>query len=304
MSRGGCAGLYQGVLPATVDPGGISTLTFTIDNGANLIDAGSLAFIDNFPVGLIVAATPDANSTCGGTFNPAASATALAFTGGSVAAGQACTLSVDVQALRAGTLETISGDLTSDLPVTTPGASATLTVNEAPLTASMAFDPDTITRGGVSRLSYTLNNGTLTEATSVVLEDTLPADVTVAVTPNAQTTCTGGTLAAGAGGDTITFTGGVLAAGETCVISVDVTSVLAGTYPNETGSVTSSLGASAPAAATLTVDVADAPDFAKAFAPATVDPGGISTLTFTIDNTVNASSMWDRWRSPIISRTA
>jgi len=216
---------------------------------------GSLAFTDNFPDGLIVAATPDANSTCGGTFNPAASATALAFTGGSVAAGQACTLSVDVQALRAGTLETVSGDLTSDLPVTTPGASATLTVNEAPLTASMAFDPDTIAQGEVSTLGYTLNNSAAVGATSVVLEDTLPANVVLAADPDASTTC-GGTLTAGAGGDTITFTGGALAAGATCTLAVDVTSVLVGTYPNEIGSVTSSLGASAPAEATLTVNEA------------------------------------------------
>ncbi len=280
-------GFTKAFSPDTVDRGGVSTLTFTIDNGANLIDVGSLAFTDNFPVGLIVAATPNTNNTCGGTFNPAAADTALTFVGGSVAAGQACTLSVDVQALRAGTLDTVSGDLSSDLPVTTPGASAMLTVNEAPLTASMAFDPATIAQGGVSTLSYTLNNGALVEATSVALEDTLPADVVLAATANAQTTCTGGALNAAAGGDTITFTGGALAAGETCAISVDVTSVLAGTYLNETGSVTSSLGASAPAAATLTVDVVDAPDFAKAFSPDTVDPGGISTLTFTIDNTVN-----------------
>ena len=169
--------------PDTVDPGQVSTLTFTIDNGANLIDVGSLAFTDVFPVDLIVAATPDANSTCGGTFNPAASATALAFTGGSVAAGQSCTISVDVRALRAAPLTGASGDLTSDLPVATPGASATLAVNEAPLSVSISFQPPAIRAGGVSRLTYELRNEAAVGASLILLSDTLPADVVVADPP-------------------------------------------------------------------------------------------------------------------------
>ncbi len=278
-------GFAKAFSPDTVDPGEVSTLTFTIDNGANLIDVGSLAFTDNFPNGMIVADTPDESTTCGdGAVSAPAGGDTVSLSGGTVAAGQSCTISVRVQALRAGALENVSGDLTSDLPVTTPGASAMLTVNEAPLTASMAFDPDTIAQGGVSTLSYTLNNSAAVGATSVSLEDTLPANVTVAATPNAETTCTGGALNAAAGGDTITFTGGALAAGATCAISVDVTSALAGTYPNETGSVTSSLGASAPAEATLTVDEAAPLSVSMAFEPTAIRAGGVSTLSYTLSN--------------------
>ena len=115
-----------------------------------------------------MAATPNGSTTCGGAFTPTASATALAFSGGSVAAGASCTLSVDVRALRAGTL-------TSDLPVDTPGTEATLTVTAVPLTASMAFDSATIAPGGVSRLSYELENTAAIGATGVALSDTLPA---------------------------------------------------------------------------------------------------------------------------------
>ena len=73
--------------PDTIAPGGISRLTFTIDNGANLIDVGSLAFTDAFPSGLVVAGTPNGSTTCGGTFAPGASDVSLAFAGGAVAAG-------------------------------------------------------------------------------------------------------------------------------------------------------------------------------------------------------------------------
>ena len=273
--------------PDTIDPGGISTLTFTIDNGANLIDVGSLAFTDAFPSGLVVAGAPNASTTCGGTFAPAASDVSLAFAGGAVAAGDACAISVDVTSAVAGSYPNTSGALTSDLPDDAPPALATLTVDEAPLVVSMEFSPSTIAQGGVSRLSYDLRNGAAVGATSISLSDTLPADVVVAGVPDASTTCGGGTVTAAAGGDTVAFAGGAVAAGVSCTISVDVTSAVAGSYPNGPEAVTSSLGASTPVQATLTVDAADAPVFSKAFSPDTIAPGGISTLTFTIDNGAN-----------------
>ena len=271
--------------PDTIAPGGISRLTFTIDNGANLIDVGSLAFTDAFPSGLVVAGTPNGSTTCGGTFAPGASDVSLAFAGGAVAAGDACAISVDVTSAVAGSYPNTSGALTSDLPDDAPPALATLTVDEAPLVVSMEFSPSTIAQGGVSRLSYDLRNDAAVGATSISLSDTLPADVVVADAPNAATTC-GGTLTA-AGGDTIAFADGELAAGDTCAISVDVTSAVAGSYLNGPEAVTSSLGASTPVQATLTVDAADAPVFTKAFSPDTIAPGGISRLTFTIDNGAN-----------------
>ena len=81
---------------------------------------------------------------------PAASATSLAFTGGRVAAGQTCTISVDVRALVAGMLTGRSSSLTSDLPVAALGALATLIVNEVPLSVSMSFERPVI------RLTYML----------------------------------------------------------------------------------------------------------------------------------------------------
>ena len=272
--------------PDTIAPGGISRLTFTIDNGANLIDVGSLAFTDAFPAGLVVAGTPNGSTTCGGTFAPGASDVSLAFAGGAVAAGDACAISVDVTSAVAGSYPNTSGALTSDLP-DAPAATATLTVDEAPLIVLMEFSPSTIAQGGVSRLSYELNNGAAVGATSISLSDTLPADVVVADVPDASTTCGGGTVTAAAGGDTIAFADGELAAGVSCTISVDVTSAVAGSYSNGPEAVTSSLGDSTPASATLTVDAADAPGFTKAFSPDTIAPGGISRLTFTIDNGAN-----------------
>ena len=218
--------------PDTIAPGGISRLTFTIDNGANLIDVGSLAF------------TPSRrgrDGDGGGTFAPGASDVSLAFAGGAVAAGDACAISVDVTSCgKRGR---------SDV-----GPAGHL--NEAPLVVSMGFSPSTIAQGGVSRLSYDLGNDAAVGATFVVR--------------HAARRCDGGRDADGGGGRrTIAFADGELAAGDTCAISVDVTSAVAGSYLNGPEAVTSSLGASTPVQATLTVDAADALVFTKAFSPDT-----------------------------------
>ena len=283
-------GFAKAFSPATIDPGGVSTLTFTINNAANAINVEALAFNDNFPDGMIVAPDPDTQTSCtGGTISAAAGGASVGYSGGGVTAGASCTISVNVQAAGlVGPLENISGELTSDLPDDAPGARATLTVNEAPLSAAMAFTPTTIAQGGISTLSYTLSNGAAITATEVSLADMLPTDMTLADVPDARTTCTGGTLSAAAGGSDVSWSGGTLAAGETCTVSVDVTSSVAGSYTNPTESLTSSLGTSTPAEATLSVNAAGAPGFAKAFSPATIDPGGVSTLTFTINNAANA----------------
>ena len=162
-------GFAKAFSPARVGQGEISRLTFTIDNGANAIAVGSLVFTDGFPDGMVVPSAPrPADNDCGGTVSVPTGGTTLSLSGGRVAAGGTCTLSVDVRALRAGDLENVSGDLTSDLPVVTPGAAATLTVNPAaPLSVSMSFEPRMIRAGGVSRLTYELGNGTALAATLV-----------------------------------------------------------------------------------------------------------------------------------------
>ena len=282
-------GFAKAFSPATIDPGGVSTLTFTINNAANLIEVGSLAFNDNFPDGMIVAPDPDMQTSCtGGTISAAAGGASVGYSGGGVAAGASCTISVDVQAAGlVGPLENISGALISDLPDDAPGARATLTVNEAPLSAAMAFTPTTIAQGGISTLSYTLSNGAAIAATEVSLADTLPADMVVAAVPSAQTSC-GGTLTAAAGDTALTFTDGDLAAGETCTLSVNVTSAVTGSYTNPTESLTSSLGTSTPATATLSVNAAGAPGFARVFSPDTIAQGGETQIVFTVDNTAHA----------------
>ncbi len=207
----------------------------------------------------------------------------LSYTGGTVAAGSTCTVSVNVTGLATGAHVNTSDDLTSSLGNSGP-ATATLMVEPLP-TFAKAFTPAVIPAGGVSSLTFTIDNtGSTIAATALDFTDSLPAGMVVATPANASTTCGGGALTAADGSGVISYTGGTVAGAASCTVSVDVTGVTAGTWVNTTGNLTSSAGNSGPASATIIVDPVPLPPFAKAFAPALIQTGGISTLTFAIDN--------------------
>ncbi|MCG8458143.1 MAG: hypothetical protein MI919_17840, partial [Holophagales bacterium] len=58
-------GFTKSFSPSTISPGQTSTLTFTVDNTANPSDVGSFSFLDNLPVGLVVASPSNAVTDCG-----------------------------------------------------------------------------------------------------------------------------------------------------------------------------------------------------------------------------------------------
>ncbi len=238
--------------PDVIDQGLETVLTFTIDNSANLIDATSLAFTDPLNSGVFIAASPSAASTCGGTVNTS-NPSEIVFSGGTVEAGSICEISVTLRAFDFGTFDNVTSDLTSSLDPGEP-ATATLTINEVPLLLTKNFGPDTIEEGGISTLTFGFRNVATIGAADITLIDALPAGVTIASPVATLNTCPAGIIDAPAGGTTISFSGGTLGVGQGCTVSVDVTSSVAGVYPNTTDTVTSSLGTSVNASATLTVE--------------------------------------------------
>jgi hypothetical protein len=116
----------------------------------------------------------------------------------------------------------------------------------SPPSITSAFTPTSIPDGGTSSLSFTISDpnssGTLS---GVFFTDTLPADLVVD-NPNGENgTCgSSSTVTANPGASTISLSGGSLTGGTTCTVSVNVTSNVAGTYQNHTGTVTSSNGGS------------------------------------------------------------
>ena len=264
---GGCSSgtVLPGVQPPTITKafspnsilvGGTSTLTITLLN-PNATAAGLVAaFVDTLPSGVVVAAAPNAGTTCPGTGAVAASAGGGTVTlpathsipAGSGSSPGSCTVTVDVTGSTAGAfLDVIPANAlqTSNGSNTLP-AEATLTITPliapvvAPPTIAKAFNLPAIATGGVSQLVITLSNPNITAATlSAALTDTLPGGMVIATNPNASTTCTGsGAVAATAGGSSVTLPAtrtipaGVGTTPGSCTVTVNVTAPGCGNFIN------------------------------------------------------------------------
>ena len=276
-------GFSKAFAPTSIVSGGVSTLTFTIDNTASTVALANLAFVDNLPAGMTVATPPNASTTCtGGTLTASAGSGSIQYVGGSVAAGASCTVQADVTATTPGSYANGSSALTSDIG-SAGVANATLTVLEAPLFGK-AFAPATVALGAVSTLSFSIDNSAnVVDATGLDFSDNLPAGMVVATPANGSTTCTGGTLTAASGTTVVSYSGGMASAGAGCSVQVDVEAQAAGTLNNTTGDLTSSAGNSGPASASLTVSAAEI-SISKAFSATSVLRGGLVDVTYTIEN--------------------
>ena len=161
-------------------------------------------------------------------------------------------------------------------------------------TLSKVFTPSTIGPGSVSTITFTITNGSGSPVTDLAFTDVLPVvpgPMTIADPANASTSCDltgGGTLTAPDGGSTITLGGARIGGFASCTVNVDVTAATPGPHTNPAVTLSSSAGSSMSLPRDLTVDTG-LPGFSKSFAPSSIALGERSTLTFVIDNTLNAS---------------
>jgi uncharacterized repeat protein (TIGR01451 family) len=182
---------------------------------------------------------------------------------------------------------TPAGTLTNTASVTVSGESNSVADTDNVITklaASKSFVPATIDLGGTSVLSITLQNTNLAEATGVAFTDTYPANLVNTATPNVTNTC-GGTATAAAGGSSLSLSGGTISAGDSCTVTVDVTSAVSGAYTNSTGIVTSNEYTGDPASASLAVaasSLAGSSKFWQDLNGGEADSGDIIRYTITL----------------------
>jgi uncharacterized repeat protein (TIGR01451 family) len=296
--------------PATINAGGVSTLTITLSNPNATAASLTAPLVDTLPSGVTIAATPNAGTTCGGTVTANTGGSTVTLTGGSIAASGSCTVTVSVTApgggsyinsLPAGALQTSNGNnaapAVATLSVNTPPVVTPPTV--VPPTLGKSFSPATINAGGVATLTITLSNPNATVASlTAQLIDNLPSGLVV-VPGSTSSTCIEPFTASSAGFSAAWFvidtravglTGGSIPANGSCTVTAQVTAAVAGSYFNSlpAGALQTSNGNNAaPAVATLTVNspaVVIAPTLGKAFSPATINAGGVATLTITLSN--------------------
>ena len=277
--------------PTSIVSGGSSTLTLTItNNGATPLTG--VVFTDTFPAGLTIASTPALNNTCAGIISGgAAGNNFLDLTNGNVAANGFCSISVAVTASAAGTYNNTASGVSSN-ETGTPGASSNVAqlAVVGPPSIAKAFSPTVIGINGTSTLTFTLTNNNGVALTGVAFTDTYPANLVNAATPTVTSSCGGSTTGGSAGGNTIGLTGGTIPANSSCAVTVNVTSGTTGTYNNVSGTVTSTNGGTGnTASASLTVSAN--PTISKAFSPATIPAGGVSTVTFVLSNSAGVSAL-------------
>ena len=272
--------------PNAVAPNASSTVSLLLSNpDSTPLTLANPGLTDSFPAGLVAVGGPVtvAGAGCTG-YAPttiAANATSLTLTAGTLPASASCTVSFDVKSATTGIYSNTASGLTTVETGTTGPASNTSNLGVGLVNIAKAFAPANIVSGGTSTLTFTLSNPTGVAQTAGAFTDTL-TNMSVSANQNTGGTCAPVT-ALTAGQTALSFTGlNVPAAG--CTITLTVTSATVGAQNNTSGGVITTLLPRGPSSNTATLNVLGKPTIAKAFAPATILPGGSSTLTFTITN--------------------
>ncbi len=286
--------------------GNQSVMTITLSN-PNAVAITGVAFTDDYPQNSNGSANylrnlntnfSDAGegNACGGTATATTGngSSTLSLAGGTIPAGGSCAISIRVYANSDGNyVNTIAADdVTSAQGVSNAvGASATFSADVLGL--AKAFSPASIGTGDSSTLSLVLTNVSGTNRNNVGVVDNYPAGMVNAATPAVTSACTGsstvGTVTATAGGSSLTLSGFTLNNNTSCTVTVQVTSATTGVYTNTTNPLAASGGGGATASDVLTV--LDRPTVAKAFSPASIVPGGLSTLTITLINSNTSTNV-------------
>jgi uncharacterized repeat protein (TIGR01451 family) len=208
--------ISKGFSPSSVAVGGTSTLTLTIANPNTGTALSGVAVGDNFPTGLQVAAVPGASNTCGGTFTPAAGATTISLSGGTIAASGSCSVSVNVTPTTSGSKLNTTGNVSSTNGGTGNFASAALGAGD--FTISVSPTMETIPPGHMAVYTLTLSSTTGFQGTINLTCTGGPPNSTCAVIPSSVTLVSSAETAkvtvdlavpkgASKGTSTLTFTG-------------------------------------------------------------------------------------------------
>lgn len=292
-------------------------LNIVINNEASTIDlplntssnTPAYALRDVLPSGLQVAATPNTAAVCtkSGTapqFTPQAGDTTLLATGGIVAAGGRCTLSVDLVgtttegAYKKDVVNTISR--TDDFAnqrglVPASNATASLSIHSV-IRVSQKFEIGTVSAGQNSTLTITLNNDSpvspinITQLTDNTLDSIGNAAYGLKIAGSISNTC-GSTIAVNGNNTGYTMTGGSIPAKGSCTVTIPYVGALqnAGapqsfTHTIPEGAVTTSDASMISNASVASVTVVDQLIVDKTSSPTKVAPGNPVKYSIKISN--------------------
>ena len=282
--------------PNTVGPGSSSTLTYTITSGDSSVTSNT-DFAAMLPSGLLHATPSNAQTTCSnGTLWAPDNGSTLTFSDYEIAAGETCTVTVDIVASNtAGAYTLPSINLTSSNGAANTTATDLTVVTSLP-GFTMSASPTTINQGAVSTLTLTIDN---TQNASRVgnLDATLnlPTGLVVADVPNTSTDCVSASapntiITAQAGSDKVTlnadgnnFLAGfeVLPVGAICTVNVDLKASGVGEFSISSDDLLADFTSAGNAHTKITSSRAFA---LMSFSPNPAVPGGTTQLNIDLTN--------------------
>ncbi|MDP8979995.1 MAG: hypothetical protein M3O35_05320 [Acidobacteriota bacterium] len=259
-----------------------TSLTFTLNNPNTVVDLTGVAFSDTLPAGLVVASSPNVVNGCNGVVTASGGGGGISLSGGTLAHGTMCTISLNVTGTTAGVKNNVTGNISSNEGGTGgPSNTATVTVVGPPI-ITKSFLASSLPLNGSTTITFSISNPNSTVGlTGVNFSDTLISGLVVAATPNVMNTCNGTPSATGS---SIGLSAGTIAAGGSCTLKVDVTGTSAGDKPNTTSAIGSTEGGTGFTSNTATVNIVAPPTLAKAFGVANIPLNGTTSLTFTVTN--------------------
>ena len=291
--------------------GGTTSLIITLQNMASTTLTG-VDFTDDMPTNVFVVGSPVLSASCGGSATVTTDGDSITVLNAVIPPGTlpdpvnnpgTCTITATVGTNVAGSFTNCinANSVTSDQAVDNDSGSCDSFTSYqigAPAVVSKSFSPSIIAAGSSSLLRITIAAPNDTRLTGVSISDTLPGDLTIAVSPAPSTTC-GGSLIAAPGTKLIQLTGGsTSSAGTSCRIDVYVTSSTSGVYRNSIpgNTLTTNEGRTDTNPRSADLNVSDF-SIVKSFTPAVITPGGLSRLSIELRNTNTLSlvnvDLWD-----------
>lgn len=216
-------------------------LTFTVDNGESFLEATEMSFTATLPEGVVVDGATPVFSSCGGSVVAEPGSRTVTYTGGMVAEGEICVVSLGVLGVEAGDFVLSGVTLSSSLGESVIN-DAVVTVSPLPQVA-LAVTNGLLNAGVSNRLTLTIDNSeSRIDAGNLQINLPLPEGVVLASPANPITNCIGGAFSAVSGSDTFSYQGGSVPAGAVCTVSVNVVSNEGGDFLLRTDDVLSSVG--------------------------------------------------------------
>lgn len=288
--------------PAQIETGGVTTMTLIIYNSNvfNLNGTPTNALTNTLPSGMTVATGAISTTCSGGVVVAPTGGNSVRIDGGIFPASSSCTITVPVTAV-AGVSYTnaiSTGAINTTQGATNPDpTSASLAVIAKPNPMWKYFSPASIGVGETSVLNLSLtniNSAALLPSgfTNVSFADVLPAGMSIAYPQAAIYSCAGMTNSFSAGQTTLNFTGLTIPPATTCYLSVIVSTNSNGVFANTAGGISTGQTQTAGAVSnTALLTVLKRAQVTKNFAPSTITPNGVSTLTITLTNPNSADAI-------------